>query len=119
MKLNDGRNVLSNSNHNIKNLIDEENTREILKQAAEILKRHLLQELQHTTLPEQVRASIINSLEIQNGKDGNILLNIRSGTIKDIEYGTNSQPEQPLILRARQSAQSEINQLIKSIKLSS
>lgn len=106
----------NNNPVNLKNIIDETKTNQVLTAAAEILKRHMTQELQQANLPEQVRTSLINSVEVQTGTNGEIHLQIKANEVTNIEYGTTSQPEQPFILRALNAARTEINQLITTMK---
>ncbi len=90
---------------NFNKVLSETKLQTVLQKAADVFQRHLIDELEHTSLSQRQKQEIVQSIMIQPTGNGELELLITHPLAGQVEFGSRQFDEQPWMLRAQQSAQ--------------
>ena len=89
-------------------ILSEDKQQSFLQTAAKIFQKHLINELEQTSLNQSQRQEIVHSISVQTTDNGGVKLLIMHPLAGQIEFGSRQFDEQPWMLRAQQNAQQEL-----------
>lgn len=114
MKIKTNNNFSKDFKSPAEKIILDELQENILIKAAENLRKELINEINLSDLQSEESQNLIEALEIEKIGPAKVVLKINNQNIKTIEYGTQEQDENPIMLRAKTKSKETLNQIIQA-----
>jgi len=114
MKIKASNNFSQNLNLIEKKFISSQLQEVILSKTISGFRQELIDEITQSSLKEEKKQEIIGSIEIEKLSPLKFVLKINNQDIENIEYGTQENDEDPIILRAKIRIEKKIHQIIQA-----